>query len=251
MDSQKITERKTFGDGKSFLNGQQKRPLSSATKATYMSSSAAVSQQKNVPIGRVVYDILTHLKSLEGEPATFEELMASTPHRIEGNQELIDSLRANPKIEFLNDTTLCFKPLFDVKSPKDIIELLSKYPYGITMGELRESYRQIEQDVNRMRDAKEIFVVKHNEKADDQMLFYNDERYRIPVSAELVNMWKDIVMPKEVDLESTMKEAGLSLVEFAETARTIKAKQVEKKEKKRRVTKVTNVHIQDFDPNAN
>ncbi|EFA83414.1 transcription initiation factor IIE2 [Heterostelium album PN500] len=234
----------------SFLSSH-KRPISNslASKPMYLSTTIAM-QNKNKPsITRMVYDIVNHLKSLEGSYITFEELRDSTGHEIYGNQELIDQLKTNIKVEFLNDTTLCYKPLHNVKDDRGILELLSKHPYGIMLSDLKESYLAVEQDVKKLKDSKEIYAVRNSE-SNSEMLFYSDEKYRIPCSSDLVDLWKSVVMPKEVDLEQTMKDAGLSMVESSEAAKTIQAKKVEKKDKKRRITKVTNSHIADFDPNA-
>eukprot|EP01133_Synstelium_polycarpum_P014179 gene14179-16717_t len=216
-------------------------------KSFYVSSSLS-SNAKKPTRERIVYDVVGFLRDQEGNPATLEEIMVSTGHNIAGQPDLIESLKLNPKIEFLDANTVAFKPKYKVTNPKDIVELLSNEPHGVLMSELKESYQSVAMDVKRLRDAKEIYVVKNTESNTD-VLFYNDEKYRVPVHQSFIDMWHNISVPNDVDLAAEMKSAGLSMVETSETVKITKSTKV-KKDRKKRITKVTNVHIQNFDPNA-
>ncbi|EGG14665.1 transcription initiation factor IIE2 [Cavenderia fasciculata] len=249
----------------SIFNTNGKRPLVSASmnnrSASSSSSSngsgggvymsASVAGEKKTPTGRIIFDVVIHLRSLEGRPATLEELMISTGHKeIIDSQLVQDELKQNEKVEFLDSTTVRFKPLYRVKTPEEIVDLLKEEnPRGIPLNKLTESYAKVGDDVKKLKESKEIYTIKNTE-LNTEILFYNDEKYRIPVSDELIKMWKNIPIPNDVDLVKTMKDIGLSVVESVEAAKTTKSSKAGKSERKHRITKVTNVHIKDFDPNA-
>ncbi|EFA79256.1 hypothetical protein PPL_07674 [Heterostelium album PN500] len=196
----------------------------------------------------VNFEIIKHLKLLEGQYITFEDLYNSTGHNLYNNHLLLQSLKQNTFIEFLNDKTLRYIPQYQVKNQNDILELLSRQPEGILLEDLKASYANAENDVNKLKQSKSIYsVISSNSKS--EKIYYNDEKYRVPCSDELVRLWGSVEVPIEVDLENVMREAGLTPVEKYETTKTIKVKNVEKQEKKRRIKKVTNTHIESFDPN--
>eukprot|EP01132_Coremiostelium_polycephalum_P002353 gene2353-2903_t len=219
-----------------------------SSKSVYMSANLSSKITTTKTSQRIIYDVVNYLKTLEGVPASLEEIKHSTGHEIEGHYELIEKLKTNPKVVSHDNNYYSFKPLYNVKNQKDILELLSSHPNGILVSDLAESYTNASADVKKLKESKEIFAMKNTDSAGD-VIFPNDERFRMNVSKELIDLWKDIKVPNEADLEREMKEAGLSIVESSETTKITKAATKQKKERKRRTTKLTNTHIENFNPN--
>ncbi|KAF2071620.1 hypothetical protein CYY_007068 [Polysphondylium violaceum] len=214
----------------------------------FISNTIKNKGEKEKSIQRVMFDILVYLRALEGKPATLKEIMISSGHVVEGNLELIEALKNNPKVEYI-DNCFFFKPPYNVKNSKEILELLSQHQNGLLVSELAESYTQAQNDIKKLKDNKEIYAIKSSE-GPTEVIFPNEEKYRMKISQELMDMWKDIRVPNEADLERELREAGLTLVESVESSKTTKSLQKIKKERKRRTTKLTNTHIENFDPNA-
>ncbi|KYQ99775.1 transcription initiation factor IIE2 [Tieghemostelium lacteum] len=200
---------------------------------------------------RMLFDVVNYLRDIEGEKVTPQNINANININIIGNQAIIDSLRANPKVICHHDGSYSYKPTYAVKNPREILELLSNNPNGIIVSELAESYGDVEKDVKKLKEQKELFSLKGADIQSD-VIFPNDEKYRITLPKELIDMWKDIRVPiSETDLEKEMKEAGLTTVEDFEVTKILKTKDKGKKERKRRTTKLTNTHIENFNPNDN
>ncbi|KAM9988415.1 hypothetical protein ACTFIZ_012143 [Dictyostelium cf. discoideum] len=226
------------GSGSSSANRQS---------SIYTANTLRDKQIKEKPSNRIVYDIVNYLKTLEGIPADTKEIMHSTNHMIDDKPEILELLRNNEKIIDHGNDRFSFKPKYNVRTQRDILDLLPNYPGGILVSELAESYNNAESDVKKLKETKQIFAIKAAESACD-IIFPNDDRLRVPLSQELVDMWKSIKLPNEADLEKEMKDAGLSVVESVESARQTKSTKF-KKERKKRITKVTNTHIENFNPN--
>jgi len=228
-----------------------KKPMgaqSNSNDKMFVSNSLKHNAKQEKSTQRVVFDILVYLRALEGKPATLTEIMISSGHVVEGNLELIDALKNNPKVEYV-DNCFFFKPVYNVKNSKEILELLAQHPNGLLVSDLAESYTKAQSDIKALKEAKEIYSIKSSE-GPTEVIFPNEEKYRMKISQELVEMWKDIKVPNEADLERELREAGLTLVESVESSKTTKSLQKIKKERKRRTTKLTNTHIENFDPNA-
>ncbi|EGC36460.1 hypothetical protein DICPUDRAFT_31794 [Dictyostelium purpureum] len=254
MSSIKKTQSSTSSSSSSTSNAFRYQPKtsSSSTASNYSAKSSiytshSLKPQKEKQSTRVIFDILSYLKTLEGMPADTKEIMNNTNHSIEDRPDILELLRNNPKVIDHGDDKFSYKPLFNVKNIKEILELVNKHPGGILASDIAESYNQAEADVKKLKETKQVYAIKSSDNTHIDMLFPNDEKYRVPVSQELIDMWKSIKVPTEADLEKEMKDAGLSVVESAETIKVISREK--KKERKKRITKVTNTHIENFNPN--
>jgi len=234
-----------------------KPPSNGKTKSTPSPSASSSSSKKNVSVQhmsfmksktvqRVLFDILNLLQK-EDKPLSKDDISLSTNHEI--NNDIEEKLSTNPKIKVIyaegGEKLFSYKPTYEVKTKDELLQLVHTQPNGVPVSELKDSYRDVEKDIKKLADEKKIYLIKNSESK-TEVLFPVESQYQITLLPEFVELWKEIKIPDEVDLEKTMQDAGLSMME-APTKPVRKPPSREEKKKKRRLNlqKITNVHMLD------
>eukprot|EP01112_Ceratiomyxa_fruticulosa_P004603 TRINITY_DN1513_c0_g1_i1.p1 TRINITY_DN1513_c0_g1~~TRINITY_DN1513_c0_g1_i1.p1 ORF type:complete len:291 (-),score=85.77 TRINITY_DN1513_c0_g1_i1:231-1103(-) len=235
---------------------QSKPPSNGKAKAS--SSSTASSSKKSVSVQhmtnvksktgqRVIFDILNFLQK-EDKPLSKGDISLSTNHEI--TTEVEETLSTNPKINVLynenGEKMYSFKPAYEIKNKENLVELLSTQFTGLPLIELKDSYKDVEKDARKLAEEKRIYLIK-NPETKTEVLFPIDPQYQITILPEFVELWKEIKIPDAVDLEATMNEAGISMMEApVKAVRKLPSKEKEKKKRRLNLNKITNKHMLDI-----
>ncbi|KAL0487870.1 general transcription factor IIE subunit 2 [Acrasis kona] len=257
-------------------------------------SSGSTAPAKSVPLAKVMKLIIEYLKDINGQKLTLEDLIdKAVTLRKENPDEKFDSddeaaqanldetrnaihadekireqlfkkLKENLKIEFSVDPdtqqkSFAYKSTYQLRDTGDIIRLLeNQYPEGVDQNELKESYKGIDQDMEKLKVEERVYYLKNKEQKAD-MLFYKDPTLVLEVDGRLKGLWKTTKqkLPDQQhigEFNELMKVAGLTPVETIEWVfesaeqKKIEALEEENRSKKktkrtRRIKKLTNEHI--------
>jgi hypothetical protein len=70
--------------------------------------------------------------------------------------------------------------------------------------DIKESYSEAGSAIQEFKDSNEILVV-HNSDCNSEVLFYNDPTLRTPMDGEFVQLWREVEMPDEIDIDRELK----------------------------------------------
>ncbi|KAL6049511.1 transcription factor TFIIE beta subunit, TFIIEB, Tfa2 [Balamuthia mandrillaris] len=193
----------------------------------------------------MLFDVITFLKDAD-RAVTEEEIAANTGLQISAYPDLLNSLKNNPKVGVV-DKWFSYKPTYDVTNKEELLDLIMKTPDGIDSAELKDSYKNVVKDTKELQEEGKILVV-YNSEAKTNILYPNEPHLRFEVFPEFKEMWKEVKVPDQVDLERSLNEAGLKLLPEDDELKSEKYKQPkEKKKRKKRKVKITNTHVVEID----
>lgn len=84
-----------------------------------------------------------------------------------------------------------------------------------------------------------------NAETKQTVLYPNDPRYIMSVDKEFQDLWQDVRIPDDVDLEKEMSKANLQMMKQEKSMKRPAPKQ--KKQPKARKIKLTNIHVKGID----
>jgi len=163
---------------------------------------------KKKPNQRVIFDVVNHLKKLEGKAVTADEL---SKHLGIEKKDLVEILQGNPKIlivESGRESKFSYKPTHDVRNNEEILDLIINTPDGIDQNDLIDAYRNVENDIKALADAKKIIKVKNSDQ-NTEILYPNETHLMIDLYPDFRELWKKVKVPAESDLQEEMYKIGL------------------------------------------
>jgi len=193
------------------------------------------------PIGRLVKDILDFLDP--HKPKSAQEILNGTGIDVNSNSQLLNELKLNPFVTYQEPGLFSYKSKFVLKTREDLFELISKTVAGILLDDIKDSYKDVEEDVKTLIDTRKILRIV-NIDTKQAVLFPNDPRFVMNISPEFQQLWTSVKIPDDIDLEKEMAKANLPMMK--QEARKRPGPKSRKQNKQRKV-KLTNTHLQDID----
>ncbi|CAH8670350.1 unnamed protein product [Schistosoma rodhaini] len=169
----------------------------------------------------VLSRIVKYMKQrhLEGDthPLSVEEILEEAvlhdtpPATVKWLEE--EALPNNPKIRVTTDAKFVFKPRYDIRTRKDLYQLLRRQELkglgGIYLDDLTESVPDVEKILNSFGDHVIRIVTPHDKKT---VLFYNDKSFDLNVDEEFKQQWRSVSVEgvHETKIEEYLKRNGIS-----------------------------------------
>ncbi|CAH8275953.1 unnamed protein product [Arabidopsis lyrata] len=187
----------------------------------------------------------------------FEKRLALTPEQINelcyidmhANKAVFDSLRKNPKAHY-DGRRFSYKATHDVKDKNQLLSLVSKYPDGIAVVDLKDAYPNVIEDLKALSASEDIWLLSNSQ---EDIAYPNNFKCEIKVDDEFKALFRDIDIPSDMlDVEKELLKIGLkpatNTAERRAAAQThgISNKPKDKKKKKQEIskrTKLTNAHL--------
>ncbi|VDO75258.1 unnamed protein product, partial [Schistosoma mattheei] len=151
-------------------------------------------------------------RHLEGDthPLSVEEILEEA---VLHDTPPATALPNNPKIRVTTDAKFVFKPRYDIRTRKDLYQLLRRQELkglgGIYLDDLTESVPDVEKILNSFGDHVIRIVTPHDKKT---ILFYNDKSFDLNVDEEFKQQWRSVSVEgvHETKIEEYLKRNGIS-----------------------------------------
>ncbi|KAH8864687.1 General transcription factor IIE subunit 2 [Schistosoma japonicum] len=169
----------------------------------------------------VLSRIVKYMKQrhLEGDthPLSVEEILEEAvlhdtpPATIKWLED--EALPNNPKIRVTADAKFVFRPRYDIRTRKDLYQLLRRQELkglgGIYLDDLTESVPDVEKILNSFGDHVIRIVTPHDKKT---ILFYNDKSFDLNVDEEFKQQWRSVSVEgvHETKIEEYLRRNGIS-----------------------------------------
>lgn len=211
---------------------------------------------------------LQHINSIRKAPVgaqikrvidlLLETRQAFTPEQIneacyvdaKANKAVFDSLRNNPKVHY-DGKYFAYKSKHDLKDKSQLIYLIRKYPEGIAVIDLKDSYPTVMEDLQALKAAGHIWLLSNFDSQED-IAYPNDPRVPIKVDDDLKLLFRGIELPRDMlDIEKDLQKNGMKPATNTAKRRaqaqvqgiSAKAKPKKKKHEISKRTKLTNAHL--------
>ncbi|WOL14147.1 transcription initiation factor IIE subunit beta [Canna indica] len=237
-------------------------------KATPISNFSAPS--KVIPSVKFSNDTerLQHINAIRKSPVgaqlkrvidiLFETRQAFTPEDINeacyvdinSNKALFDSLKNNTKVHY-DGRRFCYKSKYDLNGKDQLLSLIRKYPEGLQVVEVKDSYTSVIEDLQALKAAGQVWLLSNMDSQED-IVYPNDPKVTIKVDDDLKQLFRGIELPRDmVDIEKDLQKNGMKPA--TNTARrramaevhgiTSKPKPKKKRGEITKRTKLTNAHL--------
>lgn len=197
-------------------------------------------------INSYIHTIIQFIKKYD-RPLTFDEVEKNTNIKLLENRKLLKILSKNSKIIIKNNTIL-FKPVYNVKSEKDLEEIMisTNCEYGIEVEKLLDSPIDIRPFIENLKKKDIIYVLKDMDNS--EVIFYN-KLHLPPVNEKILEMYNKIKIPNHQDILRELSLAGIKVEDKAsEERKNIVVKKSKIKKYKRKI-KITNTHVKGLNLN--
>lgn len=195
----------------------------------------------------------------------FETRQAFTPEDINeacyvdvnSNKALFDSLKKNTKVKY-DGKRFSYKSKYDIKGKDQLLSLVRKYPEGLQVVEVKDSYPSVLEDLQALKAAGHVWLLSNMDSQED-IVYPNDPKVMIKVDDDLKQLFRGIELPRDmVDIEKELQKNGMKPATNTAKRRamaqvhgvTSKPKPKKKREITRR-TKLTNAHLPELFQNLN
>ncbi|KAI4347654.1 hypothetical protein L6164_008446 [Bauhinia variegata] len=250
-----------------------------ASKATSQKSTPA-SANARAPASAVKFsndtERLQHINSIRKAPVgaqmkrvidlLYEKRQALTPEQINeacyvdmnAKKAVFDSLRNNPKVYF-DGKRFAYKSKHDLRDKGQLLHLIRKFPEGIAVIDLKDSYTTVMEDLQGLKAAGQVWLLSNFDSQED-IAYPNDPRVPIKVDDDLKQLFRGIELPRDmIDIEKDLQKNGMKPA--TNTAKRRSAAQIQgistkpkPKKKKHEIskrTKLTNAHLPELFQNLN
>jgi len=161
-----------------------------------------------------------------------------------------EALRNNPKVEMVAENTFKFRPIYDIRDRKGLLNLLSvnydKGYGGVLAEDAEESLPNFTRVMKILGD--QVLIIAHpiDKK---QVLFYNDKSVTLPVDEEIQKLWRSVTVEgvDERKIEDYLQKHNIVAMQdlAVRKASTQKRKKAANK-KKQKPFKTHNEHLGDL-----
>lgn len=238
--------------GHSSVNGAFSGLARPSIGIASLSSASSLEMTPSRNIGYLIFRVIDYLKKCD-DPQSSEAIFDAIGVDVKDDDELKRHLVNNPKVSIIDDK-YAYKPMYDVKSEEDLLNLIKNHwtvgNGGVHVKDLQDGWRGISQAIQDLEDQNKIFLYRKRDGS-PWVLFYNDmPEFKREQNASFVELWERFSLPKNrAHLQKEMQSAGLSLMEVQK--RDISLEEDERGKKKRRKgrknIKITNTHLKDID----
>ncbi|KCZ78840.1 hypothetical protein H311_00116 [Anncaliia algerae PRA109] len=201
-----------------------------------INSSMFSSQPKH--LNTYILKIINLIKKVK-RPFNYYEIKEELGINLAHNPGLIQSLKKNPRIE-VKDNTLIYKPLYQIKSKEEFVDLLKESQVGILLSDLIDSNDKVEEWIKELGEN----VLSLKDADGSIAVFYNDLILN-KAPKEVLNLYYKISVPNYTDMINELTSAGLKIHKAELTKKKPIPKSANKKNRRR--IKITNTHIKGID----
>ncbi|QHO58163.1 hypothetical protein HN51_012650 [Arachis hypogaea] len=245
---------------------------SSSTPTAAALAAASANGRSNIAASAVKFsndtERLQHINSIRKSPVgaqmkrvihlLYETRQALTPEQIneacyvdmKANKDVFDNLRKNPKVNY-DGQCFSYKSKHNLKDKIQLLHLIRKFPEGIAVIDLKDSYPTVMEDMQALKAVRQIWLLSNFDSQED-IAYPNDPRVPIKVDDDLKQLFRNIELPRDmIDIEKDLQKNGMKPA--TNTAKRRSAAQIQgispkpKVKKSRREinsrTKLTNAHL--------
>ncbi|OIV93528.1 hypothetical protein TanjilG_28685 [Lupinus angustifolius] len=206
------------------------------------------------------------LQDLNYRPSRQKTRHAFTPEQIneacyvdmKANKDVFDSLRKNPKVKY-DGQRFSYKSKHNLKDKNQLLQLIRKFPEGIAVIDLKDSYPTVMEDLQAWKAAGQIWLLSNFDSQED-IAYPNDPKVPIKVDDDLKQLFRSIELPRDmIDIEKDLQKNGMKPA--TNTAKRRSAAQIQgaspkpkTKKKKSEIskrTRLTNAHLPELFQNLN
>ncbi|KAH9721837.1 transcription initiation factor IIE subunit beta [Citrus sinensis] len=201
------------------------------------------------PVGAQIKRVIDRL--LETRQAfTPEEINRDCYVDVNANKAVFDSLRNNPKVHY-DGKRFSYKSKHDLKDKSQLLVLVRKFPEGIAVIDLKDSYPTVMEDLQALKAAGQIWLLSNFDSQED-IAYPNDPRVPIKADDDLKLLFRDIALPSDMlDIEKDLQKNGMKPATNTQKRRAAaqiqgissKNKPKKKKHEISKRTKLTNAHL--------
>ena len=191
-----------------------------------------------------IHSVLSLLK-LTDSPQSPQDIKDKISVDLMAHPNLFKAIAHNEKILY-EDGKFSFRPVFSIETKEELLRLLFDYKqsgFGLEIEELRESCPELNLFVDELVLEGKVLRMYGKDKS-LRFIFYNEYKAE-PVDDSFKQMWNNLKVPNEFDLNFELTQAGLQPFQVYDN--TIKKRQIEMVEKKKkkisRRIKITNTHM--------
>ncbi|MED6195553.1 hypothetical protein PIB30_038884 [Stylosanthes scabra] len=255
-----------------FKKQQEKCQSTLSSIAASKAAAASANGRNNIAAPAIKFsndtERLQHINSIRKSPVgaqmkrvidlLFETRQALTPEQIneacyvdmKANKDVFESLRKNLKVNY-DGQRFAYKSKHNLKNKTELLPLIRKFPEGIAVIDLKDSYPTVMEDLQALKAAREIWLLSNFDSQED-IAYPNDPRVPIKVDDDLKQVFRSIELPRDmIDIEKDLQKNGMKPA--TNTAKRRSAAQIQgfsskpKVKKSRREinsrTKLTNAHL--------
>ncbi|XP_078428582.1 transcription initiation factor TFIIE, beta subunit [Wolffia australiana] len=174
------------------------------------------------------------------------------------NKTVFESLKNNHKVSY-DGYRFAYKSKHNLKNKKELLEFLRKFPEGITVVDLKDSYPTVMDDLQKLKAEGEVWLLSNMDSQEDTV-YPNDPRVGIRVDEDLKQLYRGLELPRDmVDIERDLQKNGMRPATNTARRRAMaqvhglpppKAKPKKKRDISKR-TKLTNAHLPELFRNLN
>ncbi|KAG7015180.1 General transcription factor IIE subunit 2, partial [Cucurbita argyrosperma subsp. argyrosperma] len=200
------------------------------------------------PVGAQIKRVIDLL--LETRQAfTPEQINESCYVDINSNKAVFDSLRNNPKVHY-DGRRFSYKSKHDLKDKNQLLYLIRKFPEGIAVIDLKDSYPSVMEDLQALKASGQVWLLSNFDSQED-IAYPNDPRIQIKVDDDLKQLFREIELPRDMlDVEKDLQKNGMkpatNTAKRRANAQNVASSKPKPKKKKQEIskrTKLTNAHL--------
>ncbi|XP_014768961.1 transcription initiation factor IIE subunit beta [Octopus bimaculoides] len=226
------------------------KPTSNTETYDYKTAKGS-SQYKFSVLAKIVKHMKTRHQKGYAHPLNIEEILDETKQLDLGSKQrhwlVTEALINNPKIEVVDGNTYIFKPKYNIRNKKGLMNLLKNQDLhglgGVLIDDIEESIPNAQKSFKILADHI-IFVVRPIDKK--KILFYNDKYCQFKIDEDFRKMWRSVTVEglDEQKIEEYLEKQGISLMPDVGVKRTPIQKRKKLNAKKSRTFKKHNDHLQ-------
>lgn len=181
---------------------------------------------------------------------TVEQINEACYVDMKANKAVFDSLKKNPKVHY-DGRCFSYKSKHDIKDKHQLLVLVRKFPEGIAVIDLKDSYPTVMDDLQTLKAAGQIWLLSNFDSQED-IAYPNDPRVPIKVDEDLKQLFRKIELPLDMlDVENYLNKNGMKPATNTAKRRaaaqiqgiSTKPKSKKKKQDFNSRTKLTNSHL--------
>lgn len=236
------------GDADQSPSAKKKRPK---TNIVY-SQPADTGTGMNVNT-QLVYAV-SHLKSTQN-PMRLQDIAIVTNTPLDTDVVLLEKFKAHDRVLYDPKTDLfSYKHDFTFRNKASLLTEIQRQTRrggGLSVRTLKESWKEAPQAIEELEKEGEVLVTRTQKDGQLRMVFWNeikptDEEGGKKVDQEFLDLWHELKVPNEVDLQRELANEGLQVT--AAEASAPKTPNPKKKGKKggaprQRQVRLTNTHL--------
>ncbi|GBF97888.1 hypothetical protein Rsub_10243 [Raphidocelis subcapitata] len=199
------------------------------------------------PLPFQIKEVLQILRDADGHPRSFQELGEQLPaYDFSDGGQLRAALLTNTHVAAV-EGGLAYKSEHGIRCKDDLLRHIRNHPSGAPAKRVRDAYKTVQEDAERLRAEGKVFKFWNSEVADD-VYFPVDERHKVELRPDVVSLFLETRPPEEPgELVAAVERLGQrSALKNVDRRVKVAMPEREKKARKRRQQAprtVTNVHL--------